>query len=324
MTELPIIAWKDAQGNETQAGAETGLQAAYASALQTFFSDPCEGTLRSGYEVGRKAIAQGVGVLEIASIHHAVIGKFLAGDAEHSRQYLQHAEEFLAESLSPYEMAHRGYKEALGVLRAVNETLEREIQRIAHALHDEAGQLLIAAEIAISELAADASPDFQKRLQGVNALLDQAEQQLRQISHELRPMILDDLGLLPAVRFLAEGIAKRNKLSIQVEGEMEERFVPSVETALYRIVQEALSNVSRHAQAKHVSIQFSRGERNLCCLIKDDGKGFHVSAHETRRGQKGLGLIGMRERLNALGGTLQVQSEPDRGTSLLITVPLEI
>jgi signal transduction histidine kinase len=311
---------------DAQASTETVLQTAYTAALQRFFSDPCESTLRGGYEVGRKAIADGVGVLEMASIHHAAIAKFLvsASDVERSKRYLQRADEFLAESLSPYEMAHRGYQETLGVLRAVNETLEREIQRIAHCLHDEAGQLLIAAEIAIAELALDAPLDLQTRLQGITTLLDQAEQQLRQISHELRPMILDDLGLLPAVRFLAEGIAKRSRLSIQVEGAIEGRFAPPVETALYRIIQEALSNVNRHAQAKSVSIQFSRGERSLCCLIKDDGKGFNVTAYEARRGQRGLGLIGMRERLNALGGTLQMHSEPDRGTSLLITVPVEM
>lgn len=321
-----MIELKDVRINEVKGTAETGLQAAYAAALERFFSDPCESTLRGGYEVGRKAIADGVGILEMASIHHAALTKFLVNnsDPEHFRQYLEGAEEFLAESLSPYEMAHRGYQEALGALRAVNETLEREIQRIAHALHDEAGQLLVAAEIAISELALEVSPDVQKRLHGIKALLDQAEQQLRRISHELRPLILDDLGLMPAVRFLSEGISKRSKLSIHVQSSLEERFAPAAETALYRIVQEALSNISRHAQAGSVSIQFSRSERNLCCLIKDDGKGFDVRAHEARRGQQGLGLIGMRERLNALGGTLQVHSEPERGTSLLVTIPVEV
>lgn len=305
---------------------DTTLQAAYTAALGRFFSEPCENTLRGGYEIGRKAITEGVGVLEIASIHHAAVVKFMVqgGAPEHLKVQLQQAEEFFTESLSPYEMAHRGYREALTVLRAVNETLEREIQRIAHSLHDEAGQLLIAAEIAITDLATDAHPDLQKRLRGVTALLDQAEQQLRRISHELRPMVLDDLGLLPAVHFLTEGIAKRSKLSIQVEGEMEQRFAPSVETALYRIIQEALNNVNRHAHAKSVKIQFSRAGRNLCCLIKDDGTGFDVTTYETRRGQKGLGLVGMRERLNALGGTLQVRSEPAHGTSLLVTIPVEI
>jgi len=310
---------------DVQATAETSLPMAYAAALEGFFFDPCESTLRGGYEIGRKAIAEGVGVLEIASMHHAAVTKHLlnVGNAEGFKRRLQQAEEFLAESLSPYEMAHRGYREAVAVLRTVNETLEQEIQRIAHSLHDEAGQLLIAAQLAISGLACDVAPGLQSRLQEITTILEQAEQQLRRLSHELRPMILDDLGLIPAVHFLAEGIAQRGKLSIQVEGEPDARFAPSIETALYRIVQEALNNVHRHAQAKNVKIQFSRDGRNLRCLIQDDGKGFDMAARLTLKGQKGLGLIGMRERLNALGGTLQVNSEPAGGTSLFVTIPLE-
>jgi len=155
-------------------------------------------------------------------------------------------------------------------------------------------------------------------------MLNQAEQQSRRLSHELGPMILHDLGLIPAVHFHAEGIAQRSKLSIQVEGETDARFAPSIETALYRIVQEALNNVHRHAQAKNVKIQFIRDGRNLRCLIQDDGKGFDIVTRLARKGQKGLGLIGMHERLNALGGTLQVNSEPAGGTSLFVTIPLEI
>src|SRR5260370_32026668 len=123
-------------------------------------------------------------------------------------------------------MAHRGSREAATVLRTVNETLEQEIHRIAHTVHDEAGQLLIAAQIGISVLTRDVAPEFQDRLQEVTAILDQAEQQLRRLSHELRPMILDDLGLLPAVHFLSEGISKPTKLSIHVKTTTEKR-IPS-------------------------------------------------------------------------------------------------
>src|SRR5947209_18179232 len=101
----------------------------------------------------------------------------------------------------------------------------------------------------MSGAAQDMSPVMQERFREIGAILDQAEQQLRRLSHELRPMILDDLGLIPAVHFLAEGIAQRSKLSIQVEGETDARFAPAIETALYRIVHEALDNEHRHAQA---------------------------------------------------------------------------
>ncbi len=310
---------------EVQASTETRLQVAYVAALEEFFSDPCERTLRCGYEIGRQAIAEGIGVLEMAAMHHAVLAKLLLNAVSSGclEPRLRQAEEFFAESLSPYEMAHRGYREAATVLRTVNETLEQEIHRIAHTVHDEAGQLLIAAQIGISVLTRDVAPEFQDRLQEVTAILDQAEQQLRRLSHELRPMILDDLGLLPAVHFLAEGISKRTKLSIHVKGAMERRFHPSIETALYRIIQEALNNVNRHAEAKNVIIQLNCDGRNLRCLINDDGKGFDVAAVDARKGQKGLGLIGIRERLNAVGGTIQVHSKPASGTSVIVTIPVE-
>ncbi|HTC93224.1 MAG TPA: sensor histidine kinase [Terriglobales bacterium] len=310
---------------DIQESAESGLEAAYATALQEFFADPCESTLRVGYEIGRKAIAEGVGILQITSMYHAALTKLLpdGGNSDGLKQHLQQAEEFFAESLSPYEMAHRGYREAVTVLRSVNETLELEIKRIAHTLHDEAGQLLVAAKMAVAGLAHDVPPELQGRLQEISTILDQAEQQLRRLSHELRPLILDDLGLLPAVHFLAEGIAKRSKLSVEVTGETEGRLAPAVETALYRIIQEALNNINKHAQAKNVTIQFNRDGQNVRCIIKDDGKGFDVIARTMRKGHKGLGLIGIRERLNALGGTLQVDSETARGTALLVTIPVE-
>ena len=310
---------------DIQESSESGLQAAYATALEEFFSDPGESTLRVGYEIGRRAIAEGVGILQITSMYHAALAKSLLkdGSSNGSKQRLQIAEEFFAESLSPYEMAHRGYQEAVTVLRSVNQTLELEIKRIAHTLHDEAGQLLVAAKIAVSGMARDVTPELQGRLQEISTILDQAEQQVRRLSHELRPMILDDLGLLPAVHFLTEGIAKRSKLSIQVTGETQGRLAPAVETALYRIIQEALNNVNKHAQATSVTIQFNRSGGNIRCMIKDNGKGFDVPACEARRGQKGLGLIGIRERLNALGGMVQVHSAPALGTSLLVTIPVE-
>ncbi|NJD67493.1 MAG: PAS domain S-box protein [candidate division NC10 bacterium] len=208
-------------------------------------------------------------------------------------------------------------------LRHLNETLEQESRRIAHALHDEAGQLLAAVDIALDEFAHELPPPAQPHLQEVKALLDQIEAQLRHVSHELRPTVLDDLGLVPALEFLAEGVSARTGLSITVEGPTTGRLPLAIETALYRTVQEALTNVTKHAQAKSVSVQVKRENRRLRCTIRDDGIGFDASAVQTRKGERGLGLIGIRERLDALGGRLQITSAPGRGTELAITVPLE-
>lgn len=209
-------------------------------------------------------------------------------------------------------------------LRHLNETLEQESRRIAHALHDEAGQLLAAVDIALDEFAHEVPPTAQPHLQEVKGLLDQIEAQLRHLSHELRPTILDDLGLVPALEFLAEGVSARTGLSVTVDGPTTGRLPLAIETALYRTVQEALTNVTKHAQAKSVSVQVKRENRRLRCTIHDDGIGFDVSAVLARRGERGLGLIGIRERLDALGGRLQITSAPGQGTELAITIPLEV
>lgn len=122
-------------------------------------------------------------------------------------------------------------------------------------------------------------------------LLDRIEEHLRRLSHELRPTILDDLGLFPAIEFLAQGVSRRMGLPITMEGSTEGRLPPLIETALYRIVQEALTNVTKHAQATRVTVRLQREVRKICCSIRDDGIGFDVPAVLARRGERGLGLI---------------------------------
>lgn len=213
---------------------------------------------------------------------------------------------------------------AEAALRHLNEALEQESRRIAHALHDEAGQLLAAVDIALEEFAREMPPTAQAHLQEVRGLLDQIEAQLRHISHELRPTILDDLGLVAALEFLAEGVSARTGLSITVDGVIQDRLPLPIETALYRIAQEALNNVAKHAQATSVTVQVNRENRRVRCTIHDDGIGFDVPAVLARKGERGLGLIGIRERLYALGGRLHITSAHGQGTELSIAIPLEV
>jgi len=214
-------------------------------------------------------------------------------------------------------------KRAEEALRRLNEALEEEVKRIAHALHDEAGQLLASVHIGLADVARDLPPHTSRRLDDVRGLLTKIEEQLRHLSHELRPTILDDLGLQPAIEFLADGVSRRTGLQIVVEGAPGKRMPAPTETALYRIVQEALTNVTKHAQASHVTIRFVRDGRLLRCSIHDNGTGFDVLAVQARRGVRGLGLIGIQERLNAVGGTLNVASAPGKGAELIISVPVE-
>jgi two-component system, chemotaxis family, sensor kinase Cph1 len=190
-------------------------------------------------------------------------------------------------------------------------------------VHDEAGQLLVAARLAMSGLGHDLGPSVHSRVQEVNTILDQAEEQLRGLSHELRPTILDDLGLVSALRFLADRVSKRSELSIRVESSLEGRCASNVETTLYRIVQEALTNVTKHGQARHVRVHITHTGKNLDCVVDDDGVGFDVPAVLSRAGRRGLGLVGIRERLSAVGGTMRIDSKPGCGTALQIRIPME-
>jgi signal transduction histidine kinase len=203
----------------------------------------------------------------------------------------------------------------------MNQVLEEEIKRIAHALHDEAGQLLAAAHISLDQVEDELAPGGQLLLRNAKKQLDDVYQQLRHLSHELRPTILDDLGLLPAVEFLSEGVARRSGLRIAVQSSKGVRLPAPLETALYRVVQEALNNISKHAHASSVKIRFRVSEKTVKCTIIDDGMGFDMGGAKTHPTGHGLGLLGMREKLNPLGGGLKIESAPGQGTKLFITVP---
>jgi signal transduction histidine kinase len=295
----------------------------YAAALQEYLAGGGEGVLRRAYELGRQALADGLGVLEMAVLLHRALRTVRPrGRTPEERAEMAAAmEEFFLECLSPFEMAHRGVQEANSALRRLNEMLEEVAKRIAHSLHDEAGQLLGSVYVALEELAWDLPPARRERLQKMRELLDETSEQLRRLSHELRPTILDDLGLLPAVEFLAEGVSKRTGLSITVEGSMEGRAGTSIETALYRIVQEALNNVTRHARATSVSVRFRREARQIRCSIRDDGVGFDVPRVVAGQDKQGLGLSEIRERVDALGGILEIASARGQGTELRLTIP---
>ncbi len=301
------------------------LRLVYPNALETYLVGASEASPRRACEIGRWAIAQGIGVLKLATVHHESLGRILIrlSRTVAFKDGLRRAGEFLADALSPYELAHRGSREAVLALRQLNEKMEREMQRIALAVHDEAGQLLYAARLAMSSTAAEAaSPPVQQRMAEIGAILNRAEQELRRVSHDLRPTILDDLGLVPALQFLAERVSKSTGISVHFESFVENRFAANVKTALYRIVQEALTNVTRHSGAKNVTIELRRDLTRLTCLVQDDGVGFDPGVLWSREG-RGMGLTGIRDRAVALGGRLQIHSQPHRGTELLVEIPLK-
>jgi len=308
-----------------KAKPQAGFEEEYQSCLREYVAGGGEPALGRAYELGRRALAERKSLVEMASLHHqAVLALVRRTEAEVPLvEILPATAEFLAECLSPYEMALRGFQDAVNALRQLNETLEEEIKRIAYAVHDEAGQLLVAVHLALAELALGLPEPQQVQFTRIKEMLNDVEKHLRRYSHELRPTILDDLGWVPAIRFLADGISKRANLPIHIDASVSDRLPSTIETTLYRFVQEALTNAVKHAKASNVWIRTWREKLVLCCSIRDDGAGFNTRTSQRAKLRKGLGLIAMRERVSAVGGTLQIESRPTGGTELSIRVPLE-
>jgi signal transduction histidine kinase len=288
----------------------------YRAKLSAYIIDSAEVVRGSAYELGRAFLKDGVSLIELAELHHEALAEIIrASSGMPTNDELARAAEFLAESLSPYEMAHRGFQEAVDALRRMNELLEQEIKRVAYAVHDEAGQLLVAVHLALADVAR-AAPGALQHIEKITVLLKQVEIQLRQFSHELRPTVLDDLGLIPAIQFLAGAVSKRANLPIHVSADIPERLSSAAEIAVYRVVQEALANAVKHSKARSVSVEIFCEDSTLHCIIQDDGIGFSPESVRQKGQRKGLGLIAMKERFTAIGGIIRIEAAPKRGTTI--------
>ncbi len=186
-------------------------------------------------------------------------------------------------------------------------------------MHDEAGQLLVAVHLALADVAR-AAPGATQHIEKITGLLKQVEVQLRQFSHELRPTVLDDLGLVPAIQMLAGAVSKRANLPIQVSAELAGRLSSSAEVAIYRVVQEALTNAVKHAHASSVSVDVFCADSKVHCIIRDDGIGFSPESLNQHGQRRGLGLVAMKERFNAIGGTIEIEAAPKRGTTIRLAL----
>jgi signal transduction histidine kinase len=279
----------------------------YRAGLGTYLAEGGEPALGKAYELGRTALADEVGLLELLAIHHEALASILvdAGTPAETVRHLSAARDFMSEAISPFEMIQRGFREANTALHRINERLENEARRIAHVIHDDTGPLLVSVDLSFKELERDLSPSAREQLAKVRTQLNTLQDHLRDLSHELRPTVLDDLGLVPALRFLAEGVSVRSGLKVEVVDGFRRWLPPLVQTALYRIVQEAFANITRHARASHAIVQIQRDGTSIQCSIRDDGIGMQAPSKATAGGGYGLGLLGIRERLHALGGSLR-------------------
>jgi PAS domain S-box-containing protein len=204
---------------------------------------------------------------------------------------------------------------------------EKESKRIAREIHDELGQALTALKMDlawISQKIVDKRRDPKRLLEKISSmseLMDKTLQAVQKISADLRPGLLDDLGLVPAVEWLAQEFERRSGVRCSVNLRCQNaNFSPDCSTAVFRIIQEALTNVARHARATLVRIDLKESAGELELRIWDNGRGIR---EEEIRSPESLGLIGIRERLFPLGGVMKLEGLPDKGTTLEIKMPLK-
>jgi signal transduction histidine kinase len=196
---------------------------------------------------------------------------------------------------------------------------EAERRRLARELHDETGQALTSILLGLRSVEEARSDDERKAsVEELRGLVRSTLQDVRQLAVELRPTALDDFGLEPALERLTSTFAESTGIAVDLAATLQGRLPADVETALYRIVQEALTNVVKHARASRVSILLTRKSSSVSAVIEDDGVGFDLASARA----DGLGLVGMRERIGLLGGRLLIESEPDAGTTFIAEVPL--
>lgn len=204
---------------------------------------------------------------------------------------------------------------------------EEERKRISRELHDEASQALIAAKINLEMLKKRLPPNPEEvstRLAETSSLLVHTLENLRRLSHDLRPSMLDDLGLVPTLRWYTERYAKRLGISINLYvAALDKRLDLEIETTIYRIIQEALTNIAKYAHAKEVTISLEKKDSRLITKVEDNGRGFKLEKSVSGENRyHGSGIVGMKERVHNLGGNFYIKSSQGRGTKLLVEIPL--
>jgi signal transduction histidine kinase len=240
----------------------------------------------------------------------------LAADRRFSNDDLRVAETFAAQAAIAVDTATRVARDAFQ--RAV-EGQELERRRLARELHDETGQALTSILLGLRSLEEAGDEGVVEAVGNLRELVVQTLQDVRRLSVELRPTALDDFGLAAALERLANTFAEQTGTAVEFESRLGKQRLPSdVETVLYRIVQEALTNVVKHAQAQHVSIVLQKRGTGVAAVIEDDGRGFAIGDQN----DGGLGLVGMKERVELVNGRLEIESAEGSGTTLVAEVPL--
>jgi signal transduction histidine kinase len=314
----------DGQGATVLLGARLGadsskharvLERGHSERVDSFLDDPevdqdltRQAGVRSGLYV---PLAIGERRIGVVAAHDKLTpdGRFTDSDVRLS-------EIFATRAAVAVDLSRRVAQDALQRAIMAQET---ERRRVALELHDETGQELTSILLGLRAVEDAATPEERAgALADVRALAVQTLQNVRRLAVELRPKALDDFGLVPALERLAESFGERTGMRVDLHAlQLDARLPEAIETTLYRVVQEALTNVVKHAQAEHVSIILARKGDSATAVIEDDGRGFDPSLVNG-----GIGLAGMRERLALIGGRLEVESGVGSGTTIVAEAPL--
>jgi signal transduction histidine kinase len=199
---------------------------------------------------------------------------------------------------------------------------EEERRTIARELHDEIGQVLSAVKVEIAVAQRAMGAPAARHLDDVLAMADTAIHTVRDLSHLLHPSMLDDLGLATALDSYTRSFGERYRIGVKfLHDQMMDRLAPEIEVAAYRIVQEALMNVAKHAQAHSCRVYLQRLTQTILITVEDDGRGFDVAEFERAATRRGLGLLGIRERASQVGGTALIESGAGTGTRVTVELP---
>jgi PAS domain S-box-containing protein len=203
---------------------------------------------------------------------------------------------------------------------------EEERLRISRDLHDEIAQTLVGINVQLATLTREAAggpKGLQQKIERTQQMVEKSVENVHQFACKLRPALLDDLGLIPALHAFMKSFIKRTGVRASLTAfAAVERFDTAKRTVLFRIAQESLTNVARHAQASRVEVIIQKLQDGICMKIQDDGKSFQVDRVMHGKGGKHLGLLGMRERLEMIGGSFEVESAPGNGTTITAKIPL--
>jgi signal transduction histidine kinase len=341
---------------------DLALRADYAAALRDHLRDGGEAGLAGAYECGREASIAGLGVLDLVRLHHSVLGELESASDVNATSVLpstpEREKEFLLEALSPFEAAHRGYRRAHEELRARERELsdgrshyerlfneargmeenlrllsnrvlhaqEEERKRFSRELHDEVGQALNAMTMnlaALKRLAECATPTAQARIDDTVQLVERTIETVHRFARELRPAMLDELGLEAALRACVRGFAERTGHGVEFHGRLEGNLLtPDQRIVIYRVAQESLNNVAKHASATHVDVILWREGGSAILEIRDNGRGFLPAPRRLEPDRQRLGLLGMEERVRLVNGRFHIGSRPGAGTIVRVEIPL--